>query len=279
MNTVQKFTLYIIVSLVFIGVAGVYIKNDLSGRSNSGGSKKDSTAFDATDKSDEGIVDIGGIGVAKGDADNITIEPISIPSESSVTAPPLNRKLVIPDNFPESAEKSIRQRIDEVISELKDDPSSYENWLILAVHRKTINDYDGAREIWEYLNTVYPGQSVVLGNLGELYHLYLKNYAKSEENYRKAIEAEPSNIAYYRGLFDLYRYSYKTDTPAAENILKEGLEKNKNNLDLLILLAAHYKSGDRVTLAKEYYEKAFNQAKIEGREDLALQLKEIIDNL
>ena len=125
----------------------------------------------------------------------------------------------------EDAKRIVTAKIQDLSSQLKKDSDNLENWLVLGVYRKTIGDYEGAREVWEYASAIRPQNSISFNNLGELYAYQLKDNAKAEENYKKAIENDPSAIYIYRNFFDFYRYFAK-DTAKARAILEQGIAAN-----------------------------------------------------
>ena len=125
----------------------------------------------------------------------------------------------------EDAKRIATDKIQDLSNQLKKNNDNLENWLVLGVYRKMIGDYEGAREIWEYASAIRPQNSISFNNLGELYAYYLKDNAKAEENYQKAIENDPSAIYIYRNFFDFYRYFAK-NTAKARAILEQGIAAN-----------------------------------------------------
>ena len=125
----------------------------------------------------------------------------------------------------EEAKRIATAKIQDLSSQLKKNSDNLENWLVLGVYRKMIGDYEGAREVWEYTSVIRPQNSISFNNLGELYAYYLKDNAKAEENYKKAIENDPAAVYIYRNFFDFYRYFAK-DTAKARAILEQGIATN-----------------------------------------------------
>ncbi len=113
--------------------------------------------------------------------------------------------------------------------------TDFNAWVALGGVRKAAGDYRGAEEVWLYTANRWPTGSVAFNNLGDLYMNYLKDYPKAEENYKKVVMLDPQNINAYEALYALYRYSYKTDTSAAADILAQGLTANPHNAYLLSL--------------------------------------------
>ncbi|OIO30795.1 hypothetical protein AUJ77_01780 [Candidatus Nomurabacteria bacterium CG1_02_43_90] len=138
--------------------------------------------------------------------------------------------------------KIVLGRLDGEVATLQKDTKNVEAWVGLGLQRKTLGDYIGARDAWEYAKALNSNNLVVWNNLGDLYHFYLKDYKKSEENWKKTIALKPDYIQGYRGLYELYTYSMKEKINEAPVILKEGIAKNPNATDLKALLADYEKS-------------------------------------
>src|SRR3989344_1181938 len=97
---------------------------------------------------------------------------------------------------------------------------------------------------------MWSDQFVPFFNLGSLYTSDLKNPAKAEEYYRKALmlrPAGPESINTYLAMHDLYVGGFKAKEHLADDILFEGLEQNPDNLSLLYRLGTYYRAtGDTV---------------------------------
>ena len=263
----------IIFVVIVAGMVGYYIYNDII------------TASDKSediDKKDREIVTIGGLDIEIDDGSNPLIEGISIIDTADTKdfeVPDLNRPVVFLDSFPEEARDSVTADISDLTLKLKEDPSSFENWLELALQRKLINDYIGARDVWEYLNVAFPTNSISFANLGNLYHLEFKDFTKSEESFMRAIANNPLSSHVYRGLHELYVYSYKQNTEAAADILKEGLEHMPGNTDILLLLASYYKNKNDAQNAKTYFELARVEAEKQNNVNLVDLINSDLENL
>ena len=212
----------IAVIVILIAGAGIYIYYDLN---------KTLEPVASAIAVDENIsVELEGGGVAK-------VEMVSVENTPAPAIPSLDKPLIFPDGFTDDAKKVVTEKTRRLTADLKNNPDNFSAWLDLAIYRKMIHDYQGAKEIWEYLNKAYPTQSISFGNLGDLYHYFLKDFPKAEVNFKQAIANSPNRIDLYRGLFELYKYSYKQNTSAAEDILLSGLKANPDNPDLQNLLA------------------------------------------
>ena len=214
----------IAVIVILIAAAGVYIYYDLN---------KTLEPIAPAVAVDENIsVELEGGGTAK-------VEMVPVEDAPALVIPNLDKSLIFPDGFAEDAKKIVTEKVKNLTANLKSNPDNFSAWLDLAIYRKMIHDYQGAREIWEYLNNTYPTQSISFGNLGDLYHYFLKDFSKAEVNFKQAIVNSPNRIDLYRGLFELYKYSYKQNTSAAEDILLSGLKANPDNPDLQNLLTQY----------------------------------------
>lgn len=122
----------------------------------------------------------------------------------------------------------------------KESPEYIAAWLQVALLKKAIEDYEGARDIWLYVTVARPHEATAFLNLGDLYTNYLKDYASAEKNYQNAIKAEPKNAMGYLGLSDLYTFFYKEKAAQAEQILKQGIAANPGDINLQKALARLY---------------------------------------
>ena len=207
---------------------------------------------------------------------NVTIEQIPA---VSVPMPDYKKPIVFSPDATEDFKKIMTERINRNITDLDKNNNSFEAWIDLGINRKMINDFEGAVEVWEYVNIIRPDNIVSFNNLGNLYHYELKDYVKAEENFLKAIENDKNYIISYTNLADLYRFSYKTDTNSAEKILLEGLKNNSNDISLFIALASYYKEKGDVNNAIVYYKKSLEQAKLLDNSALVTQIQNELNNL
>ncbi|MEK7554772.1 MAG: tetratricopeptide repeat protein [Patescibacteria group bacterium] len=147
--------------------------------------------------------------------------PMPNPSPE-ISAPDLDRNIHITAPLSEENKKKAREEIDRLVAALKEDPDSYNDWLSLALYWKMIGDYDGAREIWEYLAETRPGEAVSLHNLGNLYANELHDFAKAEQYYLEAIKRRPEFDYLYYAVYEFYRY-YVKDLVKAKQILDQAI--------------------------------------------------------
>ena len=197
----------------------------------------------------------------------------------SIPIPDLNRAIVFGAEFSPEAQDIMRGKILSLEGELKSNPSLFSGWLALGIYRKQTGDYEGARQAWEYVGALQPENNVSFLNLGILYHSYLKDFPKAEQYFLTSLGKNPLFVQTYAELGDLYRYSYKTNTSAAVDVLKQGIEKTEN-VSLMIQLAKYYQEvkNDSVN-ARVYLSQALNAAKTSGNIALATALQAEIDAL
>lgn len=158
----------------------------------------------------------------------------------------------------------VRDALQLIVDEIEADEENEDLWLVLGNLRKGMGDFEGAIEAWEYVLVLEPNHIVAPNNLGNLYHFELKKYPEAEQAFRKAIENDPGYLLSYQNLFDLYRYSYQTDTDKAEHILKEGIEQNPETIELRILLAEWYAQMGEIEDALVVYEEVVDLAEARG---------------
>lgn len=171
----------------------------------------------------------------------VQIQPLNSPKLPPV--PSLTRSTDSGIVIAPEVKKILLASNEKIVTALKKDPSNVNNWIDLGLVRKSLGDYIGARDAWEYAKALNPdGNIVPWNNLGDLYHFYLKDYPKSEENWKKVITLKPDYIQAYRGLFELYTYSYKEKANQIPVFLKVGIAKNPSSTDLKQMLADYQKT-------------------------------------
>lgn len=247
--------------LVVVSFWYLFIKNDETGLNNEGEAASTST------------VSIGGVNMEVSGPGGALIEPIS-----DIPAPPkYPRVITYPKDFSSEARRIMKKTIDDIVSELNENNTNTDAWIQLGLRYKQLGDYEGAREAWEYASLLSPGNVVSFNNLGDLYHYYLKDYKKSEANFLTAIQNDSVYALSYKGLHDLYRYSYKKDGGAAATILIQGIKANPQNIDLIVALASYYAvdKGDEAN-ALVYYKKALALASAAGNTALVKELEDKI---
>jgi len=149
--------------------------------------------------------------------------------------------------FSEEQKKQIYAEIGNNGNAVKKNPDFFHGWLQLGLLKKTIGDFKGAADAWEYAGLIRPQNAVSFANLGELYWRYLPDYPRAEKNFRVAIQNKPDDTGTYVSLSDLYYYSYKEKQQLADDVLMEGITARPTEaVNLKRALAALYeRAGDR----------------------------------
>lgn len=142
-----------------------------------------------------------------------------------------------------------------------------------GILKQNKGDYQGAEAAWIKARDMSPANLVPYNNLGNLYHYYLKDFPKAEQNLLKVIELDASYISGYRSLLDLYRYSYQQNTTKAVDIIQRGLEANPKNIDLYVMLANYYQAKGDMKNARIYFNNALTEARIKGDQDVVRSIE------
>ncbi len=114
-------------------------------------------------------------------------------------------------------------------------------------------DYARAETSWLLAHRIQPGAFVPLGNLGELYFRYVKDYQKAEEYYLKAVQIKSDYLdTFYYELYQLYRFFMK-DEARAEEVLIQGIKQYPEETNILAQLALHYRQTGQIEKAISRY--------------------------
>ncbi|MFY9463105.1 MAG: hypothetical protein WAP52_02885 [Candidatus Sungiibacteriota bacterium] len=197
------------------------------------GSPIDTSAGNTAGSASSAPVSVG----IKGTGD-YTVEAVPLSAGNAPAGmPQLRRPVVFSSAFPPEAQRLMTQKIDASIGALEKDSRLFDEWMQLAMLRKTVDDYEGARQIWEFLKTTNPKQASPYANLAALYTYELKNPTLAEQNFAQAMQKGPKDISVYRNAYDFYRYVRKDDAKAKQT-LQDGIKETQSP-DLQYLLD-HY---------------------------------------
>ncbi len=145
---------------------------------------------------------------------------------------------------------------------VKRNPTYFEGWIQVGMLKKTIGDFEGARDAWEYVSLIEPLNSLSFANLGELYWRYLRDFPKAEENLKTSIKHKPNDFQTYLTLSDLYYYSYQEKADQADKVLLDGIEANLDNIpvksNLMRALARLYENKKELAKALEWWQKVLD---------------------
>lgn len=203
--------IFLSLAILILAVVFFFARNQIDGIGN--------TAKIEEDKS--GIVVVPGSG-------DVKVEVVPAEQKTGLKAPDLNRPIKYPSNMTEKVRKIFSERIDTNIADLKKDPGLLDSWLGLGLLYKAIEDYEGAREVWEYCAILSPNNATSFTNLGDLYGYYLKDKIRAEKNYLQAIENDKASVYLYVRAADFYR-EVMDDLEKARNILIKGISVIPND--------------------------------------------------
>jgi hypothetical protein len=202
------------------------------------------------------------------------IEVVQTPANPSVPAPSYVKPLVFSESITSDIKTALTAQFTENQKILAKNKFDFNAWIDLGMLRKLAGDYQGAKEIWEYVGKVWPQNTLSFANLGDLYQNFLHDYAKADASYKLALKNNPSDATLYRALFDLYsNTTYKPTATAAVDILTAGVAKNPAALDLHVLLARYYVKAGNPSAALIQYDAAIALSHEQGNTAAESDLK------
>jgi tetratricopeptide (TPR) repeat protein len=156
----------------------------------------------------------------------------NLPPKAKV--PNLDRSVTFPEGMNTTSREKIKKDIETLIKTLKEGPNTLAPWIELGILRKSIEDYEGAKEAWEFAKVIRPGDWIAYHNLSDLYGYYLHDNAQSEKNILLAIEKAPTQAQLYVKASEIYLDVFG-DTKKAIAIVEKGLKALPGNTQLLSL--------------------------------------------
>lgn len=190
---------------------------------------------------------------------DIKVETVgtSTSSDKKPTEPPpsLSRAITNSAKVPDASFLQIKVSIESLIQKIVKDPYSFDSWVQLGVARKSLGDYEGAEQAYQYALLIRPDSFIARSNLVDIVDPIYKDYPRAEGLYREMTEVYPSRLDTFRRLYEMYRYRYTEKKDLADDVLLEGLKRSETNGELLITLARYYKETGHLDLARPYYEK------------------------
>ncbi len=200
------------------------------------------------------------------DTPGYTIEAVG--EDITKIMPNVDRGVTFSASVPSEVRTLINSKVAEIVARLKADPLRSADWFNLGILYHSANDFQGEKEVWEFLIKVAPTDSTSYENLGKLHHFSIPDFPKAELNFKKAITLNPESINSYLELFQLYKYSYKVETSASIDILKEAATKFPKNPDPYHLIGLEYRDRNDTANARVYLTKAIDIARAIGNLDL-----------
>ncbi len=203
----------------------------------------------------------------------ITYKVIQKTDWSAAVAPDYKTTIAYSSSTVESLRTQLEVSFEALQGQFATDPKNFRSWVTLGALHKMGGNYSFAASVWEYLTKVAPASPTPFYNLGDLYQNSLHDYTKAESAYLQAMKLLPTDTNTYRSLFVMYENQYKTNTNAAEEILKKGIAANPKAYDLQVMLARYYKEHGRTAEAASMFEAAAKNAETAGQKDIAAQIR------
>jgi len=214
------------------------------------------------EKSSQGFLDTPAVEPAG--EDKSAIPATKTVSSKRPSAPPyVGRNPAEIRPVPEEVKLFTQTQLEQLYSTIKThakavlaDPKYFEGWIQVGILKKTIGDFEGARDAWEYAGVIEPLNSLSFANLGELYWRYLGQYQKAEENFRTSIKHKPDDVFNYVSLAELFHYSLKEKADQAPQVLLDGIAANPNDAGTLSRRLAYlYEQRQEFAKALEWWQK------------------------
>jgi len=207
------------------GIGYYNIRNDIAPQNTEEDIKITDNDIDDTDNtdilSDDTPEDVVIVTDNNNDKSPVAGNEVAYPT---ITVPDLDRPIVFSVGYSAEKAEEVTGYITILADALKADSNRFNEWLDLGLLRKSIEDYEGAREAWEYASAIRPGNSLSFVNLGTLYGYYLHEPLKAEANLLHAIENEPRFLGFYTRMTDFY-IEVMNDRDRAIDFLDRTIEK------------------------------------------------------
>ena len=138
---------------------------------------------------------------------------------------------------------------------LKSNPLDIESWMRLGQIKKVFNNYEGARDAFEYVKYIIEPNALLNYNLANLYGFDLKDSEKAIFYYEEALRLEPNNYNYVIGAIEFYR-ALNDKKSKVEELMQKAILLNSNDASLMAYIGRYYQDLGDKNKAIEYYEKA-----------------------
>ncbi len=186
--------------------------------------------------------------------------------------PAIDTEVSFPVAFTQAQQEAYLANLAKIKSNIAAEPGNEAAWNDLAIYRKMVGDYEGAKAIWHYQLALRPENIIALHNLAQIYFHYDKNYPKAEKIYLEAIKLAPNVVINYTDLFDMYRYVYQVDSTAAVDIMNKAFTSVdiQSQADMRVMLASYYlEKGNTAEAKVQYLESAKTYEQIANKERAA----------
>lgn len=160
--------------------------------------------------------------------------------------------------------------LDDLDAKLAEDPGQIELWKRVASIKHFFNDDLGARDAYEYVNQIAPGDALAFYNLGLIYGYNLKEPAKAEAKLARALELSPFAASFYLGFANFHR-DVRGDAPRAEAILRDAYGFVPLDPSIHTALALLLREKGDSAGALEFYQKALATGDLSAGERAAIE--------
>jgi len=150
--------------------------------------------------------------------------------------------------------ETINKAFNAAVESLKTDPDSFNDWITIGILKKQVNDFEGARAVWEKMALINPSSSLPLYNLANLYADFLSDADKAESYYLRALQNSPQDANIYTNLASLYKNKLKDKEGDVESLILKGLENTNNHPTLLAFLGAYFEEKGDYEKSLHYFE-------------------------
>lgn len=127
----------------------------------------------------------------------------------------------------------------------------------MGLVKRLAGDYQGALDLFMHAYSLSPDSGIIVGNIAEIYHYQLNDFAKAEEWYQRGIENRTAvnRLDLVTNYADLIVRDLGSPIEARDEIL--GLtEIYKNSTTLNLKVAEYFENINEIDLAVQYYTSA-----------------------
>ncbi len=160
--------------------------------------------------------------------------------------------IVIPSDIEEAARAIIQEKIDGTRAMYEESPKIWETWIAIGNMYGMVRDYERAIVAYQKSIELQYNNILAFGNIAVVYENDLKDYEKSAQYYRLAINNNFSNPAYYVSLGRV-QWKHLKQKDEAEKTYLEGIARTNGHPDILTQLILFYEDigekGEKYTQA------------------------------
>ena len=235
-NLQRNRALFAVALVIIVLIALLVYRNFLQSSLAPGASSTASNAIDFLAGGPRVSIEASGTG--KYTIQDVTGKTPAQDVKSSPAAFDFGKPIVFSASISPEVRSALNANLTSAQATLRQKPTDFSALVQIGNLHHMGGDDKEAERIYLYVASIYPSSTVPFDNLGSLYLDFLKNYAKAEANFKRAIEINPHDISAYQQLFSLYTtYGYRKDTKTAADLTAQGLKDNPDNQTLLQLKA------------------------------------------